>query len=104
MRRLPSESERLELLNQTQPDRPWKSCAEKRVCLACERTFRGSAVALRKTPRGEKRVACPGCGSAPVAWVRTGNPLLDEEVWTDWERAIAHSSAETADDELTVAR
>ncbi|MGB8167404.1 MAG: hypothetical protein WCF18_07925 [Chthoniobacteraceae bacterium] len=34
------------------------------------------------------RLACPNCGSAPALWVRLGNPLIDEEVWSDWESAM----------------
>ena len=104
MRHFPSEPERLALLNEAQPGRPCESCAEKRLCLACERTFRGSAATVRTTPNGAIRLVCPGCGSAPDVWVRLGNPLIDEEVWGDWERAIAHSSAEVADDGLVPAR
>lgn len=104
MRIHPSENRRLQLLNATRSGRPWESCAEKRLCVSCERTFRGTAATLRQTPTGAARLVCPGCGSTPDAWVRLGNPLTDEEVWSDWERAIAHSSDKIADDGVVAAR
>ena len=85
---LPSDRKLLALLNEAQPDRPWRSCAEKRRCVACETVFRGSEVVVRGSRPRASRLACPKCGSAPALWVRLGNPLIDEEVWNDWESAI----------------
>lgn len=94
---LPAEI-RLKLLNLSQPNQPWESCAEKRLCIVCDRTFRGSSATVRGTG-GSPRLSCPSCGSGPEFWVRPGNPLIDVEIWADWERAIEQSAAEDPEEE-----
>ena len=94
MRPQPDE-QRLKLLNEAQPDRPWRSCAEKRRCVACDGIFRGSEVIVRHRA---SRLACPKCGSGPVLWVGLGNPFTDDRVWAEWEAAITVASADPEDD------
>ncbi len=98
MRLTPNNQERLQLLNEAQPDRPWHSCEEKRCCIACERVFRGTAVEIRRDRLGLVHLACPGCQSPPKLWVRPGNPLVDETAWADWETAMSslHQEEELA--------
>lgn len=93
-----NDEKRLELLNLSQPNQPWESCAEKRLCIACERTFKGSSATVRGT-NGSTSLACPNCGSGPDFWVRPGNPLTDDEVWVDWEQAIEKSAAAGSEEE-----
>jgi hypothetical protein len=88
MRSLPEKPELLKILNEAQPERPWKSCQEKRSCVVCERTFRGTDVIINSHRLGVIRLACPSCGSDPGLWVRLGNPLLDDLAWADWESAL----------------
>jgi hypothetical protein len=83
-----SNKERLQLLNEAQPERPWKSCAEKRRCVNCDRVFRGEDVSVCRSDFGAWQLACPKCGSSPALWVRLGNPLTQEEIWSDWESAM----------------
>lgn len=86
---LPSGKKRLAALNAAQPDRPWKSCRERRQCVMCDHVFRGSDAAVRRTSRGAlTRLTCPSCGAEPTCWVRLGNPLTDERIWAEWESAI----------------
>ena len=99
----PSDETRLQLLNEAQPGRPWRSCSEKRRCIACERTFRGTSVTVSALKNGATRLGCPRCGSAPELWVRLGNPFVDEQVWADWERALERSAAELADKDESMA-
>jgi hypothetical protein len=87
MRTLPNDETRLQLLNEA-PGQRWSSCAEDRQCIMCESSFRGNEVVVREIRRSQFQLACPHCGSNPQFWVRCGNPLLDELVWADWERAI----------------
>lgn len=78
---------RLLLLNAVQPGHPWTACEEKRKCILCERTFRGSAVLVRRA-LSRPQLCCPGCRSGPAYWVRVGNPLLEDAAWNEWEKAI----------------
>lgn len=83
---------RLQILNASQPTRPWRNCAEKRRCIACGHTFRGTAVTIRVGARRKPVVGCPGCGSAPDLWVHPGNPLTDADIWAEWDAAMVRSS------------
>ena len=78
----------LNLLNAAQPALRWHSCADRRRCIVCEHIFRGDEAITRRN-HGVTRLACPKCASGPELWVRTGDPLLDESAWSDWERALA---------------
>ena len=89
---------RLRLLKEAQPRRPWHSCDEQRECLVCENIFTGREVVIQREEG--TRLACPACDSGPECWVRPGNPLLDESVWADWERAIADAELRGDEDEL----
>ena len=88
----------LELLNASQPI-VWHSCADRRRCIVCEHVFRGDEVMTRRN-HGVTRLRCPKCGSGPELWVRPGDPLLDENAWSDWECALAafENSHEREDD------
>jgi hypothetical protein len=104
MRTLPSAQNRLQLLNNAQPGQPWASCAEKRQCIMCETVFRGNDVTVRQIDRARVQLACPSCGSAPQFWVRVGNPLLNDQVWQDWELAMtSYTEADGGDHELATA-
>jgi hypothetical protein len=97
----PKNTKRLELLNQAQPDRPWSSCSEQRRCVICENVFSGDEVIVRNSRQRGVRLACPKCGSAPALWVRLGNPLVDQEVWADWESLMECASGDDSDDRET---
>ena len=84
----PNNEQRLQLLNDAQPERPWHSCDDKRRCIRCERIFRASEVIVTRDV-----LACPGCRSEPEMWVRTGDPLTDEMAWADWKAAMDYSYA-----------
>lgn len=88
------QEERLETLNRTQPERPWSSLTESRRCIACDHIFNATQVVIRRRREGV-RLSCPRCGGAPALWVRLGNPLIDDQVWAEWETAI-QSTAEEA--------
>jgi len=92
-----SDADRLTLLNLGQKSNPWESTAAKRQCVVCETTFAGSEVNIHPAARGQHRLGCPRCQSHPRLWVRVGNPLLDAEIWEDWESAIdfAQSKADS---------
>ncbi len=85
-----NESHRLRLLNLGDPHSPWGSCGEKRHCILCEKTFRGSAILLEMPGTGPIRLRCPSadCAGTPDTWVRCGNPLLDGEAGRDWDRIL----------------
>lgn len=89
MRILPNDEQRLELLSNSQPGRPWRSVFEKRRCIVCEHTFRGRDAVVRWARHCVTKLGCPKCDSAPALWVRIGNPLTDDSVWAEWERALA---------------
>jgi hypothetical protein len=95
MHTFPNDEIRLQLLNEAQPGRPWGSCKEKRRCIMCERTFRGSDVIVRQSREGVVQLGCPNCDSKPQFWVRLGNPLLEEHIWADWEVALRSSGDDT---------
>jgi hypothetical protein len=96
MHTIPTDEARLQLLNQLQPGQSWQSCAEKRQCIMCERTFRGWDVMVRRRRSGRLQLACPTCDSGPQFWVRLGNPLLDDRVWKPSEVASGSSTDNTA--------
>ncbi len=81
---------KLRLLRAATPGREWRSLAEKRHCILCERDFTGNEVRLARGRRGVARLACPtpGCIATPAEWVHPGNPLLSEEAWRDWVRLL----------------
>jgi hypothetical protein len=95
MRIFPSDAARLHILNGTQPRHPWKTVKEKRHCIACQRSFSGRQVIVRWVRCGVTHLKCPTphCESRPHHWVRTGNPLVNESVWLDWELAMAAAFA-----------
>ena len=90
--------EKLERLNAAQPRSPWRSISERRRCIACEQLFRGENVVMRQTRAQPVQLACPKCGAGPALWVRPGDPLLDDEVWNDWQSALAFAAAQSEDD------
>lgn len=97
MRILPTDEKRLALLNEMQPTRPWRSLAEKRHCVICDKRFTGREVLVRWSRHRNIRLACPHCESAPALWVRLGNPLTNERAWADWEAALVQAAVDIED-------
>jgi hypothetical protein len=78
---------RLRLLRQHDRTRTWNSVREKRICMLCGCEFEG--VQIRLSVRAGKPVfGCPepGCRGSLPHFAACGNPLLDDEAWSDWMR------------------
>jgi hypothetical protein len=93
--------QRLALLAKSGSIRPWKSCHERRRCVACDRVFQGFDIRISARASGVPRLRCPtpGCHSGPEMWVHPGDPLISEEAWNDWEllvKAVEASEAKSA--------
>jgi hypothetical protein len=101
MRIFPTDQHRGAILNRAQPDRPWRSLDEQRRCVICDKTFTGREVVIRWSRHGVRRLSCPQCESGPALWVRMGNPLIDEDVWMEWEAVLAQAAS--GDGEWSVA-
>jgi hypothetical protein len=82
-----SEGARLKLLRQHDRTRSWTSAREKRTCMLCGSEFEG--VQIRIGVRAGKPVfGCPEphCRGSLPHFAVSGNPLLDDEAWSDWMR------------------
>lgn len=87
---------RLRLLRQHDRTRTWDSVREKRICMLCGSEFEG--VQIRLSVRGGKPVfGCPepGCRGSLPHFAACGNPLLDDEAWSDWMRPACEPVATT---------
>ena len=62
--------DRLPLLRVGDAFRSWNSLDDQRVCVLCERKFKGRQVDIRRLPGGKFRLYCPtlGCPSTPHQW------------------------------------
>jgi hypothetical protein len=85
--------ERLIILRAADQFRNWSSLDDQRVCIFCEKTFTGRQVEIRSTRAGTFHLHCPTetCNAGPKQWVYTGNPLVSEAAWRDWQRALEQS-------------
>src|SRR5258708_1037669 len=84
-------AEKLSILNQTRSIRPWKSCSETRRCVMCGEVFTGDDVGIRSRRDGSITLRCPTlrCLGGPEMWIHSGEPLISEEAWQDWEHILA---------------
>jgi hypothetical protein len=82
--------DRLSILRAMDQFRNWSSLDDKRFCILCEKTFSGRQVQMKRARRGKYQLQCPTeeCNSAPRQWVYPGNPLISDEVYEDWSRAL----------------
>lgn len=81
------DSVRLRLLRQHDTARRWSSVRDKRICMLCGNEFEG--VQIRIGIRAGKPVfGCPEpqCRGSLPHFAAAGNPLLDENAWSDWMR------------------
>ena len=82
-----SESIRLRLLRQNDAARPWSSVWDKRVCMLCGSEFEGAQIRI-SVRAGKPVFGCPEpqCRGSLPHFAAAGNPLLDENAWSDWMR------------------
>ena len=96
----PSEGARLRLLRQHDRTRPWNSARERRVCMLCGSEFEG--VQIRIGVRAGKPVfGCPEplCRGSLPHFAVSGNPLLDDDAWSDWMRPPGEPAPAAPEDE-----
>jgi hypothetical protein len=69
--------DRLSILRVGDPYRSWKSLDDQRVCVLCERKFKGRQVDIRRLPGGKFKLCCPtlGCTSTPHQWRYANLPI-----------------------------
>jgi hypothetical protein len=82
--------DRLSILRVGDPSRNWNSLDDQRVCLLCERKFKGRQVDIRRLPGGKFKLRCPtlGCLSTPHQW-RYAKPLVGSDpVKKHWRRDL----------------
>src|SRR5690242_14698266 len=72
--------DRLSALRAGDSFRSWNSLDDQRVCVLCERKFKGRQVDIRRLPRGKFKVCCPtlGCRSTPHQWRYTTTPVASQ--------------------------
>ncbi|GEM_PF-2048204 len=101
-RHLLTPEEKLQILREADPLRPWESLDESRHCVLCERTFTGRQVRISTDRRGRHNVNCPteDCPSTPREWITPGNPLVDDDAWKDWVRILDELSEPTSTPKL----
>lgn len=93
-----SESVRLRLLRQHDRTRTWNSVREKRICMLCGSEFEGVQIRL-SVREGKPVFGCPepGCRGSLPHFAASGNPLLDEDAWSDWMRPACEPAAALGD-------
>jgi hypothetical protein len=76
----PSPSERLEILQQTDGHRAWRSLHERRFCVRCTKVFNGYEVKIAIQGNGHHQLQCPtdGCDSMPIHWFFYGSRLASQ--------------------------
>jgi hypothetical protein len=89
-----SPKEKLRLLQESDHWRTWKSLADERQCVICERMFTGRDVRVTQDHHTPPLLQCPtpGCSAGPREWIHPGNPLTDDVVWQDWQQILADLS------------
>jgi hypothetical protein len=95
------ESVRLRLLRQHDTARPWSSVLDKRVCMLCGSEFEGGQIRI-SVRAGKPVFGCPEplCRGSLPHFAAAGNPLLDENAWSDWMRLPSALAQTTAESEL----
>jgi hypothetical protein len=78
---------RLRLLRQHDTVRPWSSVRDMRVCMLCGSEFEGAQIRI-SVRAGKPVFSCPEpqCRGSLPHFAAAGNPLLDENAWSDWMR------------------
>src|SRR5215472_4271793 len=84
--------DRLSILRVGDPVRSWNSLDDHRVCVLCERKFKGRQVDIRRLPGGKFKLCCPtlGCLSTPDQWRHATPPVPSRLVETHWRRGVAN--------------
>src|SRR5436190_12647057 len=97
MRADPQPIDKLTLLQANDDFRSWTSLDDKRVCVLCDRTFSGHEVLVSLAGLNHQ-LRCPtrGCPSQIHQWVYAGNPLISEQAYADWWRALAEPSKQSS--------
>jgi hypothetical protein len=75
MKRDLTPEKRLRILRQADQLRKWKSLDDERVCVVCERIFKGHQVEIRRDQHGRYLLQCPteGCPSFAAHWFYAGS-------------------------------
>jgi hypothetical protein len=83
-------TDKLTILQRHDHFRHWTSLDETRVCVLCDKSFAGREV-LVSQERGGYELHCPtsGCHSRVHQWVYPSKPLLSEEAYADWWKALS---------------
>ena len=88
---------RLQLLRENDRLREWHALSKSRVCVPCGRRLTGRTIVISRTKnRIFFRCPTPGCVGSLDDFAAPGDPLLDDNVWQDWERTL--KAREFADD------
>lgn len=86
---VPTNATKLRLLREHDLERRWDSLEDKRICVVCGMEFEGSQIRIR-VRLGKPVFQCPNpeCDGTLGQFAHLGNPLLSEETWSDWMRAL----------------
>src|SRR5262245_41841420 len=82
--------DRLSILRVRDSFRSWDSLDDQRVCVLCERKFKGRQVDIHRLPGGKFRLCCPtlGCPSTPHQWRDAKPPVASYPAKKHWRRAL----------------
>jgi hypothetical protein len=82
--------DRLSILRGSDPSRTWNSLDDQRVCVLCERKFKGRQVDIRRLPGGKFKLRCPtlGCLSEPHQWRYAKPPVRSGAVQNRWRHDL----------------
>src|SRR5262249_60785171 len=78
--------DRLSILRAGDSFRSWNSLDDQRVCVLCERKFKGRQIDIRRLPGGKFRLCCPtlGCPSTPHQWRYATTSVASDPVKKHW--------------------
>src|SRR4029078_12586865 len=82
--------DRLSILRVNDSLRNWNSLDDQRICVLCERKFKGRQGDLRRSPGGNFKLSCPtlGCVSTPQQWHYTMLPVSSHSGKKHWRRVL----------------
>jgi len=84
-----AEKDKLEILQSLDHFRTWrywKSLDDQRVCILCEKKFKGHEVQITRFDNGKDELQCPtkDCNSGPHQWVYPDAPLIPDTTEPGW--------------------
>src|SRR4029079_15483049 len=82
--------DRLSILRVNDSLRNWISLDDQRICVLCERKFKGRQVEVRRSPGARVKRCCPTLGvvSTPQQWHYTMRPVSSHSGKKHWRRVL----------------